>query len=157
MTENEQNGVSRRTVTKAMAWAVPAVAVASTVPIAAASCIPQIGITDDSCKKANASSYYLRFDLTGDPNCVAPVDCSGVVYALRYNGNQQIFWGSESNPNPVALGAEIIVCNINPANYIHAYVSVDCINDGAPFWTTYDIGMPQVSNGKCLDPEFCAE
>jgi len=38
MTENDQPvGVNRRTVTKAMAWAVPAVAVAATVPYAAAS------------------------------------------------------------------------------------------------------------------------
>lgn len=38
MSENaEPGGVSRRTVTRAMAWAVPAVAVAAAVPIAAAS------------------------------------------------------------------------------------------------------------------------
>lgn len=38
MTDIEQpKGVSRRTVTKAMAWAVPAVAVAASVPVAAAS------------------------------------------------------------------------------------------------------------------------
>ena len=33
----EPTGVSRRTVTKAMAWAVPVVAIASTAPLAAAS------------------------------------------------------------------------------------------------------------------------
>ncbi len=33
-------GISRRTVTKAMAWAVPAMTVAATVPIAAASFVP---------------------------------------------------------------------------------------------------------------------
>lgn len=40
MTQNDQStGISRRTVTKAMAWAVPTIAVASTVPLAAASVI----------------------------------------------------------------------------------------------------------------------
>lgn len=35
--EPRQSGISRRTVTKAMAWAVPAVAVAAAVPVVAAS------------------------------------------------------------------------------------------------------------------------
>jgi len=47
--EQSPTGVSRRTVAKAMAWTVPAIAVAATVPLAAASdrtCLPIDGITD---------------------------------------------------------------------------------------------------------------
>jgi hypothetical protein len=162
----DNSGVSRRTVTKAMAWAVPAVAVAATAPIAAASCIPQFGIAAGSCKKANASSYYLIFDLNGDPTCTAPPECddTAVVYALRYKGNQNIFWGATNNPAPTPVGTGITVCGINPANFIQAYVSSPCINNGEPFWTDSangyvddGIAMPQVSTGKCTDdPTFCA-
>jgi hypothetical protein len=158
MTEIDKSkpaGVSRRTVTKAMAWSVPAIAVAATTPMAAASCIPQVGVAPGSCKKANASSYYLILDLEGDPTCDAPIDCTGQVFALRYAGNNEIFWGAENGP-PTAFGTGISICNINPANFIEAYVSISCINNGAPFWTPYTIDMPQISNGKCVDdPTFC--
>lgn len=149
-------GISRRTVAKGMAWAVPAMAVAATVPFAAASCVPTVGLAPGSCKKANVNSYYLLFNLSGDPTCDAPITCTGETYALRYKGNQNIFWGSTDNPEPVPFAAGITVCGMQAnANYIQAYVSVSCINGGEPFWTG-DIGMPQVSTGKCTDPTFCS-
>lgn len=68
MTEFENvDSISRRTVTKAMAWAVPAVAVAATVPLAAAS--PIVTVTDagdacklpgNSCSSAGWSKGYLQ-------------------------------------------------------------------------------------------------
>ncbi|QMU97407.1 hypothetical protein FVO59_09400 [Microbacterium esteraromaticum] len=61
MSENEQTGISRRTVTKAMAWAVPAVAVASTVPFAAASYVP-VELTGIACKEPGNPKYY-RFQV----------------------------------------------------------------------------------------------
>lgn len=68
MTEiNQSAGMSRRTVTKAMAWAVPAVAVAATVPIAAASEIitvsqagPACKLPGNSCNNAGYSKGYLQ-------------------------------------------------------------------------------------------------
>lgn len=79
MTENETSGVSRRTVTKAMAWAVPAVAVAATVPLAAASPCndynPEnpcpVTFTGLACKEPGNPKFY-RFQLivsnpTGSP------------------------------------------------------------------------------------------
>lgn len=83
MTENEPAGVSRRTVTKAMAWAVPAVAVAATVPYAAASPCndynPEnpcpVTFTGEACKEPGNPKYY-RFQLivsnpTGSPLVVS--------------------------------------------------------------------------------------
>lgn len=64
MSENAQPsgvGVSRRTVTKAMAWTIPTIAVAATVPIAAASGeLPKPG---DNCKwgagAVNTFHFYI--------------------------------------------------------------------------------------------------
>ncbi|REJ08025.1 hypothetical protein DY023_01815 [Microbacterium bovistercoris] len=52
---NQTDGISRRTVTKAMAWAVPAVAVASTIPMAAASEIITVSEAGDACKLPGGS------------------------------------------------------------------------------------------------------
>ncbi|WES63884.1 hypothetical protein P0L94_15620 [Microbacter sp. GSS18] len=51
----EQKGMSRRTVTKAMAWAVPAVAVAAPVPAFAASGPPPTVLVGVACKLPGAS------------------------------------------------------------------------------------------------------
>lgn len=68
MSETEQGGVSRRTVTKAMAWAVPAVAVASTVPVAAASEVP-VTLTGVGCKEpGNPKFYRFQVVITNDNN-----------------------------------------------------------------------------------------
>jgi len=86
MTENttadvesaEPSGVSRRTVTKAMAWAVPAIAVAATVPTAVAS-----------------------------PSCLDTGLCFGcaVVHKCCSGGPQALYWAcvSFTNNGPVAV------------------------------------------------------
>ncbi|GLI28666.1 hypothetical protein ARHIZOSPH14_29080 [Agromyces rhizosphaerae] len=51
----ESRGVSRRTVTKAMAWSVPAVAVAASVPAFAASGPPPVVLVGVACKLPGAS------------------------------------------------------------------------------------------------------
>lgn len=42
----QETGISRRTVAKAVAWSVPAIAVAATVAIAAASCVETTSFDD---------------------------------------------------------------------------------------------------------------
>lgn len=67
----EPKGVSRRTVTKAMAWAVPAVAVAVSVPITSASPPPVVfnpGNASTTCKSTGAGKgccppNYYQFKL----------------------------------------------------------------------------------------------
>jgi len=71
MSENDESaGISRRTVTKAMAWVVPAVAVAATVPIVAASACndfnPEnpcpITLSGTGCKlPGNSNSLYKGY------------------------------------------------------------------------------------------------
>lgn len=54
--EPEKKGVSRRTVTKAMAWAVPAIAIAAPVPAFAASGGPPDVAVGEACKLPGASA-----------------------------------------------------------------------------------------------------
>lgn len=68
--EREPKGITRRTVTKSMAWAVPVIAVAATVPSAAATCIPTVDLTDRSCKCPGQSTqspftYHLQICVVG--------------------------------------------------------------------------------------------
>ncbi len=63
----QTQGISRRTVTKAMAWAVPAVAVAATVPVTAASELititqpgPACKLPGNSCQQQGWSKGYLQ-------------------------------------------------------------------------------------------------
>lgn len=69
--EPTPTGISRRTVTKAMAWAVPVIAIAAPVPAFAASGGPPTGVFQGACKlPGNAcgtvfvKGYVLEFILT---------------------------------------------------------------------------------------------
>lgn len=72
----EPTGVSRRTVTKAMAWAVPVVAIASTAPLAAASpicidsdvCFGGIDIGKFCSANANPRRYWACVTFTNNSN-----------------------------------------------------------------------------------------
>lgn len=69
MSELEQpnsGGISRRTVTKAMAWAVPAIAIAAPVPAFAGASQGTVTLTGEACKLPGESS--------------APYDKNGAVY-----------------------------------------------------------------------------
>lgn len=153
MSESEQGGVSRRTVTKAMAWAVPAVAVASTVPMAAASCIPVPVVLDTSCKKANESSYKLFFALGGE-DCDGTSTCTGTIDKI-YEATGQgrtLFTG----PSPADGATPILICDAaNMSNKVMVTASIDCVNGGAPM--DYEVTMPQFNsaNSTCADSNFC--
>jgi hypothetical protein len=69
--EPTPTGISRRTVTKAMAWAVPVIAIAAPVPAFAASGGPPSGVFGGACKLSGNScgeyfvkGYVLEFTLT---------------------------------------------------------------------------------------------
>jgi hypothetical protein len=70
MSEFEQpdKGISRRTVTKTIAWAVPAIAIAAPVPAFAGASQGTISLTGDGCKLPGNSS--------------APYSTNGAVYLL---------------------------------------------------------------------------
>lgn len=93
--ENTETGVSRRTVTKAMAWAVPVVAVAATVPTASASvCDPVFSFAQGSCKcpgvGQNVKQYYLRICVSNVAGCPNPTPGSPTtlyIWSIRNNSN----------------------------------------------------------------------
>lgn len=133
MSEKVESGVSRRTVTKAMAWAVPAVAVAATVPIASASCIPTISISQRSCKCPGKSSqnlpwhYYLEI-CAGGTTC--PLGNSVVtITRIVTNSGVQIWTGSQTINS--ASGCVLIEGNSsNSANWLDIYFSVNGVPQG---------------------------
>jgi hypothetical protein len=130
MSENAQptapapSGVSRRTVTKAMAWSVPVIAVAGTAPSAAASLVP--------CVAALApvgGTYPVTVNLSGCNNSVADpnhwdfnfkitvaqqngTDCDCDAFRVTFYDNPKrsrlgiqggaVFddWGTDSNNSP---------------------------------------------------------
>lgn len=90
--DKTEGGVSRRTVTKAMAWAVPVVAVATAVPGAAASvCNPEFSYGGNSCKCPgegnNVKEYYLSICVTDASGC--PLGPNNTLY----------IWGVKNNSN----------------------------------------------------------
>ncbi|MEI5583938.1 MULTISPECIES: hypothetical protein [unclassified Agromyces] len=107
----EQTGVSRRTVTKAMAWAAPVVAIAATTPLAAASCIPTVSLGPGSCKCPGQSTslpwnYFLRICAGG----VACPESSAVLVVTKVytkaNAQPRTIWeGSQE----VATGDCIVI------------------------------------------------
>ncbi|MBO0980980.1 hypothetical protein [Microbacterium sp. SD291] len=129
MTENEQDGISRRTVTKAMAWAVPAVAVASTVPMAAASCIPEIFLGAGSCKCPGQSTdlpwtYFLRV-CAGGTAC--PIGSKEVTITKIVSNSGVTVW--EGSQTIGVDGCTVIQgSSSNSANFLDIYHSIDGVD-----------------------------
>ena len=96
---SESAGVSRRTVTKAMAWAVPAVAVAATVPVASASGIPELTQSERSCKcpgqsTPNEFTYYLEL-CAGGISCPDSSLSITVTKIVKRNSGDILWSGSQ--------------------------------------------------------------
>ncbi|MFY9714076.1 MAG: hypothetical protein WAK00_11440 [Microbacterium sp.] len=128
MSETGKDGISRRTVTKAMAWAVPAVAVASTVPIAAASCIPEIFLGGGSCKCPGQSGgipwgYFLRV-CAGGTSC--PVGSLEIVITKVVSNSGVVIW--EGSQSLGVDGCTIIEgTSSNSANFLDIHHTIDGI------------------------------
>lgn len=78
----QPSGVSRRTVTKAMAWAVPAVAVATAVPAYAGASRDFVEFTGRACKDPGGGTnkfYYFEVVITNSSGGTLDVDFTGVV------------------------------------------------------------------------------
>lgn len=151
---NPSDGISRRTVTKAMAWAVPAMTVAATVPIAAASCVPEPVVNPDtSCKKANAKSYKIYFTLGGE-DCDGPSGCTGTITKIyEATGGGATLW---TGSIPADGSQPAIICDANNmSNNVWVTASIDCVNGGAS--QDYLVDMPQFTsaNSTCVDTTFC--
>ena len=98
-----RTGVSRRTVTKAMAWAVPAVAIATTAPLAAAS---PICLDSDVCfggidmQDCSATALPRRYwaCVTFTNNSGVPVDVTFEFDLVTSSNGTFVFAGGETVP-----------------------------------------------------------
>lgn len=105
------SGVSRRTVTKAAAWAVPVIALAATVPQAAASvCTPVITFGAGSCKCPGGSTgikfgYVLRLCATVGEGCaVTPGTTLTVTGIVNGSGKDVVPLAPFSYPIVIPIG-----------------------------------------------------
>lgn len=81
--DDQQNGgISRRTVTKAMAWAVPAIAIAAPVPAFAGASQDFVTFTGKACKDPGGGTqkyYYFQVKITNSSQNALTVSFTGVV------------------------------------------------------------------------------
>ncbi|GAA1059029.1 hypothetical protein [Agromyces bracchium] len=158
MTETQNSelpGVSRRTVTKAMAWAVPAVAVAVNAPTAAASCIPNVIIGQNACKCPGQSTgdpwgYYLTFTTDGT---VCPDTTSEICVTNVEKANGSVFTPGPGVTFPICFTAgtetgQYLFNSTNSGNFLEITYTVDggtpIVDDKIP---TSDIS--DCTDGRC--------
>ena len=124
--DSERSGVSRRTVTKAMAWAVPAIAVATAAPAFAASpqCV-DISLDDAaSCKSPGQSgpnAFFYHLVVCFQNTCTTGGPIEVVITGAETVSGTEIpnFMGSfelEPGGAPVCLTADF--CGDNSAGAI---------------------------------------
>ena len=97
----QPSGVSRRTVTKAMAWAVPAVAVATAVPAYAGASRDFVSFTGQACKDPGGGTqkyYYFEVVITNSTGSPLNVVFTGVVVNGVTGNASTITPGSYSVP-----------------------------------------------------------
>lgn len=143
------DGVSRRTVTKAMAWAVPAVAVAASVPLAAAS--PIVTITDagdacklpgNSCSSAGWSKGYLQpLQICNNSTQTLTVEISTPA-VLSFNGDATEFTPVPSSFTISPGDCQRVVLNINTQDN-----SQNSTITGTIYWT-WTAGDGQNGDGQ---------
>lgn len=107
-TDGTQERVSRRTIARGAAWAVPAVAAVGLAPIASASgCVPTLTFDPNSCRCTgvgqNSKDYYVRICNTGK-QCP---DSDGILYvSIRTNT------GQHDKLSPDAIAVPVGQCSV---------------------------------------------
>lgn len=149
-----KSGVSRRTVVKGTAWAVPAVVVATAAPAMAASPCLTASFGGSSCKQPglgqNADGYSLQICFTN--NCTSAVTVTVTGVESKSSGvRENLSIGSINVPvgATVCYANPVIYCSTNSGNFLFVYYKV---NGGAEQQSA-DIPSPP----KCADsvPPLC--
>ena len=128
--EPQKSGVSRRTVAKAMAWSVPAIAVAATVPNAAASvrCLTAT-FEGNSCKQpGSGNDFGYRLRICFRNICNTPITVT-VTQVAANTGNAVVL---PVNQGPLVvpangsacLPADVLYCSNNSANFINVSYTI---------------------------------
>jgi hypothetical protein len=128
-----KQGVSRRTVVKGTAWAVPAVVVASAAPAMAASPCVTISFGPNSCKQPgegqNIKGYNLQFCFTNTCNTAITVTVTAI------QGNQG------NAPLQPVTPPLVITVPANTANFCSTQLVQYCSNNSGNFLNvTFHIG-----------------
>jgi len=154
--EPQKSGVSRRTVTKAMAWSVPAIAVAATVPNAAASprCLTA-SFSGNSCKQPGANApfgYRLEICFTNVCNIAITLTVTQVQANTGQAPVQAVNQTITIQPNQTACLPNFVnYCSTSSANFIT--VSYYIGNASGTILTQNVASPPQ----ECQNvPSFCA-
>jgi hypothetical protein len=123
-------GVSRRTVVKGTAWAVPAVVVASAAPAMAASPCITADFDSTSCKQPGTGQNNFGFKLLicFTNTCTSPA----TITVTRIQGNAGSSPSQPVNQTiTVAVGQRVCLpdfvtyCSANSANFINVYFTVN--------------------------------
>ena len=122
-----KSGVSRRTVVKGTAWAVPAVVVAPAAPAMAASPCLTATFGGNSCKQpGNPNGYGYRLEICLTNSCSSPV----TVTITRIKGkagsstDQAVGTTVTVPANGQTCLAPISYCNNNSGNFIDVYYKI---------------------------------
>lgn len=146
------SGVSRRTVVKGAAWAVPVVAVASAVPAMAASPCVTFTLGPRTCKDSgNPFRYELDLCFKSEcPGSVYPV----AVYKITTNSNPYGLtveqWANANTPGATLLTGSFQVegCQLlqgyswSSANFIYIHYSLNGVQQ-----TPYEIDARPIQGG----------
>jgi hypothetical protein len=152
--EEKKSGVSRRTVAKAMAWSVPAIALAAPAPAYAASCIPVITFGPSSCKCPGQSTgdpwgFYLTICASDPAGCDlegTEITITGVVSKTGGPGGTPLVPGP-GNPGEFTL--EVGECSPEYLWYGD--------NSGNFLWVTYEINGVPGRTPDIASPPNCGE
>jgi len=171
MSENDLPvGVSRRTVTKAMAWALPAVAVAATVPFAAASACndfnPEnpcpITLGGTGCKlPGNSQSLYkgyaFRVTIANPTGATITINVTSATLDGQSLGSVLVvnLSNGSSQANPFTIPAHTTYVGAlltqNAPNSSNGALSITyTVNGGPPLTATATIpSAPPIQGGSC--------
>ena len=115
-----QSRLSRRTVAKGAAWAMPAVAAVTVAPMAAASpkCEPNLELSPDSCKcpgnGANNWDYFVKVCNDGGVTCP---DADGTLHVvIRANTGANVIYYPPSGAIAIPVGGCSDVITFNATN-----------------------------------------
>lgn len=159
--EEQKPGVSRRTVAKAMAWSVPAVALAVPAPAYAAS--PGIvDLTGAGCKLPGNSSpifkgYAFRATITNTTNAAITVNITSITLNGESLGAVTVknLSPCSSLGNPFVVPANTTLSNVavitaNAASSENGTLIVSYTVDGVPAQDTATAaGLPPIQGASC--------
>lgn len=159
--EEQQPGVSRRTVAKAMAWSVPAVALAVPAPAYAAS--PGIiTLTGAGCKLPGNSSpiykgYAFRATISNTTNAAISITITDITLGGEDLGNVSVVrlspcsnLGTNTFIVPANSTFEVALVTQNAASSENGTLLVSYTVDGAPDQATATAaGLPPIQGSSC--------